>query len=330
MRFLDIDIEHACGTIPLCVAYCADAPEIALPGKDGIIPCPRVVRDAVADDDCYFVAWYAKHEYEFIRDHLPHWPQKPRNRYLDAMVLAVQNGYPRKLSSCARVLKGEQKDMAGHAVMLRLTKMASGWSKEDLELLYAYCIQDVVVERQIFRRFLKMLYPEGSTERQIELLDVKINDTGFAIDVGLARACQTVVQRLKPLFDAKIVELTGGEVNTVGQTAALKEFLAKRGHVFEKLNRKSIEEYLEDPEADEIRELLLTRLEGNRMAASKAKAALKNVSPDGRLRDAFSYYGASATGRWSGSKFQPQNLMKAGSEDIVTLILEILSYGGAV
>jgi hypothetical protein len=63
---------------------------------------------------------------------------------------------------------------------------------------------------------------------------------------------------------------------------------------------------------DEVRQLLELRREGAQAAARKLDALLAGADTDHRLRGAFRFHGA-ATGRWSGSRFQPQNLKKAQS-----------------
>ena len=68
----------------------------------------------------------------------------------------------------------------------------------------------------------------------------------------------------------------------------------------EKLDRKSIEKKLLDPElVPVVRRVLELRLGGAQAAVKKIDALLARAGDDDRVRGAFRYHGA-ATGRWSG------------------------------
>lgn len=64
----------------------------------------------------------------------------------------------------------------------------------------------------------------------------------------------------------------------------------------------------------EAREVLGLRLDAAKSSVKKFAAILEGVSPDGRLRNQFKYYGAH-TGRWSGRGAQPQNLPRAETNE---------------
>lgn len=72
---------------------------------------------------------------------------------------------------------------------------------------------------------------------------------------------------------------------------------------------------------NEAREVLGLRLDAAKSSVKKFAAILEGVSPDGRLRNQFKYYGAH-TGRWSGRGAQPQNLPRAetNEKDLESLI----------
>lgn len=75
------------------------------------------------------------------------------------------------------------------------------------------------------------------------------------------------------------------------------------------------------PLTHEAREVLGFRLDASKSSVKKFAAILEGVSPDGRLRNQFKYYGAH-TGRWSGRGAQPQNLPRAetNEKDLENLI----------
>jgi DNA polymerase len=77
-----------------------------------------------------------------------------------------------------------------------------------------------------------------------------------------------------------------------------------------------------DP-SDVVRQLLDLRLAGARASTKKFDALLASVDGDGRLRQTLRFHGSS-TGRWSGTKFQPQNLKKPETKDLDAAITAIL------
>ena len=62
------------------------------------------------------------------------------------------------------------------------------------------------------------------------------------------------------------------------------------------------------------REVLELRKMSSKSSINKFEVIADNVSPDGRLRNQFVYYGAMRTGRWSGKDAQLQNLPRPSKE----------------
>src|SRR5262249_10605770 len=80
-------------------------------------------------------------------------------------------------------------------------------------------------------------------------------------------------------------------------------------------DKKSIEASLKDDEVPlPVRRVLQLRLNGGGAAAKKLSALLSTVGKDHRVRGAFKFHAAS-TGRWGGSRFQPQNLKRPDGKD---------------
>jgi DNA polymerase len=93
------------------------------------------------------------------------WPQVPIERRRCSQSAALALALPAKLESVARVLKLEQqKDKSGQRLMLQMAKPRRSRRGEDpdgvywfdepkrLEQFYAYCKQDVAVERELHQR----------------------------------------------------------------------------------------------------------------------------------------------------------------------------------
>ena len=113
---------------------------------------------------------------------------------------------------------------------------------ERLQRLYAYCRQDVEVERE-----LDGVVPElSAAERQLWLLDHKLNfEHGFCIDRKLATAAYRIAQEFGPEVDAEIARITDGEICRIGQVKQLLKWAQARGYTGRSLSRDSIEYFLE-------------------------------------------------------------------------------------
>ena len=73
-----------------------------------------------------------------------------------------------------------------------------------------------------------------------------------------------------------------------------------------------------------MRRLLELRRDGSRASTRKLDTLLAGIDADDRLRGTLRFHGA-ATGRWSGSRFQPQNLKKPETKDLGAAVDAILA-----
>ena len=106
---------------------------------------------------------------------------------------------PRSLDEAARALGlPAQKDIAGHRLMLQMARprliepdgSIVWWDVPDkVRRLIAYCRQDVEVERALLQR----LRPLSDAEREVFLLDARINERGVAGDRDLVDAAEALV-----------------------------------------------------------------------------------------------------------------------------------------
>jgi DNA polymerase len=132
------------------------------------------------------------------------------------------------------------------------------------------------------------------------------------------------VRQEEAAIDAEISELTGGRVTSINQVPKLGALLAELGHDVGGLTKKAVSALLaQGPEGDGKRLLELRQL-GAQAASRKLASLLAGVDADQRLRGTFKYHGAS-TGRWSGARFQPQNLKKAKAENLDAAIDAIMA-----
>jgi DNA polymerase bacteriophage-type len=193
----------------LCVAYAVDDGPVDLwtPGA----PIPAI------DPDTRFVAHNANFEFSIV-EHLlaPRfgWPAIPIERFLCTMAMARAAALPGSLDGAAAALDlTVRKDKAGAKVMRELASRKREPRSEDLERLYAYCRQDVEVERELFRR----LPPLTESEQALWILDHKINHRGIPIDRDLAVAVADLAAKQRIIINTEIAALTNGRITTANQ-----------------------------------------------------------------------------------------------------------------
>jgi DNA polymerase len=125
-------------------------------------------------------------------------------------------------------------------------------------------------------------------------------------------------------INAEIRTLTNGEIDSVHQVERIKAFVLKHGHTLTGLTKRSVSAVLAHDPADHVRQLLELRRAGARASTRKFDALLKSVDADQRLRGTLRFH-ASSTGRWSGSRFQPQNLKKPETKDLDAAVDAIMT-----
>ena len=245
----------------------------------------------------------------------------PLARRRCSMALAQANGLPGSLEEAA-ILLGliNQKDMAGHDVMLELCDASKPLDPAKLEHLFPYCMQDVRTERELYGR----LPPLTPDEQKVWVLDQTINARGFAVDLTLAQAARKIAAEEKKDINARISALTNGEITTAGQNERILKYVRERGHAAKSLGKRSVAQILARDPDEETRQILELRRAGGRSSVTKFRTVIADVDADGRMRDTFRYYG-SHTGRWAGRSFQPQNLPKVTIADIGAATDAVLS-----
>jgi DNA polymerase bacteriophage-type len=156
------------------------------------------------------------------------WPIAPLERWYCTMAAARTVGLPGKLEDLARLLElTNQKDKAGEAVMKRLSRpdpKTGQWTEDPdlIQKLYAYCRQDVRVERELHHR----LPPLADADRTLWHTDARTNDRGVAFDRELAAAGRRIAQQAKHKIETELGTITSGRVETVGQHAKLESWIA--------------------------------------------------------------------------------------------------------
>jgi DNA polymerase bacteriophage-type len=309
----------------LCVAYATDdgPVEVWTPGA----PVPSGI--AAADHDTCFGAHNANFEFSIVNHLLAPrfgWPTIPIEQFRCTMATARAAALPGSLDGAAAALGVDaRKDKAGGKLMREIASRKREPSLEDLERLYAYWRQDVVVKRELHRR----LPPLTEPEQALWVLDHKINQRGIPIDRQLAIAVADLAVKQRAAIDAEIAELTGGKITTANQRDRILEWITAEGGHVDSLAKTDVAKALANGCGDGVRKLLELRAIGSQAAASKVKTLLVGLDDDDRIRDTLVFHGA-ATGRWSGRKFQPQNLKKVGKTLDVDGAIAAIKRGAGV
>lgn len=249
------------------------------------------------------------------------WPEVPLEHWYDTAADAAAMGLPRALGACADVLglaEQKQSDFDGGNLALRMCRPRSTkggevvwWNVPDrLERLYTYAMQDVRVERAVYRATRRL----DPSERQVYLLDQRMNDRGILLDRPLVLAAKELARQAIVQTNAELKQLTAGTLTSVTDAAAIRRWLGQE--LFEDAPgavdsiRKSVIQELLAEEAHtlppDVRAVVEARQEAGRTSIKKLDTMLATAGADDVIRGTLLYHGAS-TGRWAGKGIQPQN-----------------------
>jgi DNA polymerase len=243
------------------------------------------------------------------------WPPLSPEQTHCTMAMCYAMALPGALDDAAMALGlPQRKDKEGRALMLKMASPISKpgqpvkW-KDDLESrqrLYAYCCQDVVVERAIHKR----LMPLSANERRVWLMDYEINQRGVCADIESAKAGVALTEAVQARLDKEMGLATNGAAQTCTALIPIKQWLSERGlpEALEGLDKTVVLDALaRDDLAPEVKRVLLLRQEAGKTSTAKLTPMIDIAGPDNRLRNMYQYHGA-ATGRWAGRKVQVHNL----------------------
>lgn len=246
-------------------------------------------------------------------------------QFVDTAADAAAMALPRALDMAAKVLGvAEKKDEDGYGLMMRMTRprkvLPNGelvwWDVPDrLARLYEYCKQDVRVERAI----LKALRPLSAMEREVYLMDQRMNDRGIGIDLPLVHAAKEIVAEGTERANLVLREITRGEVEEVTQNGRLVEWLQGQSVDTDSVAKPVVRDLLTSDLAPDVRRVLELRAEAGRSSVAKLDSMISCACADSRARGLLLYHGAS-TGRWSGKLIQPQNFPRGEVDDIERFI----------
>lgn len=193
---------------------------------------------------------------------------------------------------------------------------------EEFAAFGAYCIQDVLVERDVHKA-LKAFIPKGACLDHFQL-DIKLNDRGLPVNVDALKKAKVILEETTERFAKEFHTLTG--LNHT-QRAKVQELLQGDGYPFENMQAMSVEDAMKDTGwAKQCHTVRALELYSNLSyaAVGKINSMLGCGCGDGFVRGTLQYYGAN-TGRWSGKLIQPQNFKRAtikGTDGAYKMICE--------
>jgi len=240
-----------------------------------------------------------------------------------AQRLALANAYPAELGlRCEALGLPYKKDPAARQAMLRISRPKTTKRRRKIESTEQYQ-QDLalVVERgktdvQATRACCNapQLKPLSAFERELLLVDARINARGVRCNVPFLTAARELTMRERNAINARLDELTCGAITSVDQVAKIMQAVNARGHHLTSLAKRSVATALAHHPDNYVQELLTLRQQGAYASVRKFKSFLNFADPeDQRVRDSLRIYG-SATGRWSSLKPQLQNLKRNDAE----------------
>lgn len=281
--------------------------------------------ELASDPDVLFVAHNAGFEKAVWRNimvKLYGLPDVPNKRWDDTLAACAMRAIPLDLDRSTIVLRlATHKDKEGSAFTKKLSKPnRKGYfdrSPESLARVVRYCEQDILAERALRNR----LGPLPAGERNVWLLDQRINERGLLLDLDFITAAQQVVDRACIPLVAEFAEITDGLKPT--QAVKVKEWVHNQGVWIDSLNKEAVGALLgddEDEDAEQFdpfdeslqathprvyRALYILSLVGS-ASVKKLRRMMASACMDDRGRGTMQYHAASP-GRWGGRGFQPHN-----------------------
>lgn len=334
----DVYARHP-STDTMCMGFAFDGEPVALWLPADVLPNERICQHVAAGGTV--VAHNAPFElviWKHVLSPKYGYPPLRPEQTVCTMAMAYAMALPGSLEKAAAAVGIEQqKDMAGSRIMMQLSQPRDvrpdgsvvWWTErefpEKFERMYAYCKQDIEVERLLWKRLMRL----SEQERKIWLLDHKINQRGVKVDIPAVRTAIAMVEAEKQRLDQAMREVTNNGVATCTAHAQLTDYLKWRGMKVTSVDKPAVLELLERSDLPEdCRKALLLRQEAAKSSTAKLVAMQAAACEDGRVRGTTQYHGAN-TGRWAGRKIQVQNFPRPSlSQDDIDNVFQVLEQNG--
>lgn len=284
---------------------------------------PEKIVDAIFNPDVLKTAYNAPFEIQVLKNYFKR--EIDYSQWQCSMVLGLMLGLPAGLEKVGKALKLPESKLK-LAIGKRLIKYFSTPNSDgrrnlpirNLEKWYSfkeYCKQDVESERAIRKIFEKFPMPES--EKNLWLLDQKINDNGVLLDMELVRKAIEIDNKIKSSARLQAEKLTGG-LNINSNSQILDWIEEQEGWRPSNLDKETRAELLSEELTPQVRELLNLKNLIGKTSVKKYLAMLNMVNSDNRARGMFQFYGANRTGRFTAKGIQLQNLPQNHIDDLDT------------
>lgn len=243
-------------------------------------------------------------------------------RWMCSAMLSGSLGRPRALADACKSLclpRDKQKDARGTRLLntfSRKTPKGKIYAPEEKPAefweLVAYCRQDVIAERAIWRAL------EPFADRYLRdqwLLDCEIEDNGVPIDALEVEGARRLYGKLQADAEKRCNEITGGV--SMRSTPSLRAWTRSQGWSLDSFASSAVDEALQDAmmcdQCPTVAEFLRLRKMAGGTAGKKYDAIMKMLAKDGHCHGILVGRGAH-TGRYVGRGLQPQNLPRGSLE----------------
>lgn len=291
-------------------------------------PMPDKLRRGLEDDKQLLSAWNSTFERYGFNILLGMF--LPIHRFVDPQASASYLSLPKDLDDVCEILgfpKELAKDKAGKKLIdmfsqLTPNKKVRGEEKTfyfrdettnpvEWQQFIEYCRQDVVAEREVKRKLTAMkVFPLPEREQRIWIFDQTVNDRGIPVNVPWVRKAYALATRAKEEALISQEKLTGLE--NANSNQQMLAWAQDQGYAYNSLEKEFVASALKYN--DKLTPLAKQVLEARKAASSttykKMGAILRQVCPDGRLRNQFLYMGSARCGRWSGNAVQLHNMAR--------------------
>jgi DNA polymerase len=323
--------EHPSTEI-LCMRYAIDKGPIKL--WLPLQPFPEFLADEIEFGNTFEAhnAFFEKAIWQNVGRTRHGFPMVPATQWQCTAARAAYFALPRALGNCGRALGlSTTKDDLGKKVMMQLAKPNPKTGKfldelDNLEKylqLYQYCETDVASERAISEALPQL----PAFEKKVWLLDQLINSRGVPIDREAVKAALKILDEYQSRLKTEVLEITEGEIKTIGQRNKVMEWCAARGETLPGYDKAQIAASIPKVKNQKVKRLLEIRQALGKTSTAKYEAMKNSCANDGRIRDVLMYHGA-ATGRWAGKLVQFQNLPKGNIKDMTTAV-SVIKTGDA-
>ncbi len=247
------------------------------------------------------------------------WPEIPIERWRCTAAKAAVSSLPRGLGKVSEVLGlAEQKDEAGHRIMMRLCKPKPAnqrkngdWDEDPEKLikLFKYCVQDVNTEHAVSENVRDLT----AEEQEMWVIDQRINMRGVNIDITSVDNTVAMVELEKAKLVKRCEDICGIKPTRIQQ---LLKWTQDQGVKLDNYRASTLTDMLAEGLAPaDVLEVAQIRKSVGKSSTAKLIKMQNCVGTDNRARGLHMFNGA-GTGRWAGKLIQLQNVIRAHYEDV--------------